>query len=193
MLEFIEETHTYLLDGVRIPSVTDCTDLLNDYSAVPVQVMKAAAEFGQHVHAATELWDQGNLDEGALDPALVPWLAGWKKFVAESGFDVLAVEERVYSAKYRYAGTLDRRGILNGKPVIIDIKTPTVVPASAGPQTAGYQQAIEEMHGKKIKGRYAVQLKGDGTYRLYHYADKNDFNTFVSCLNVINWRNDHGK
>lgn len=192
MLEFIEDTHTYLLEGKELPSVTRCTGLLCDYGSVPADVLRAACEFGTNVHKATELWDQGDLDEDALDPALEPWLEGWKKFLSESGFHVRNIESRVHSKKYGYAGTLDRDGILNGKMVILDIKTPTVVNPSTGPQTAAYQQAVEEMTGEKIKGRYAVQLKANG-YKLISYTDKNDFNTFLSCLNVTIWRKNHAK
>lgn len=190
MLEFNSQDHIYTLDGVVVPSVTQCTALLTNYGAIPAHVLQAACDFGTNVHGATELWDGGVLDEEALDPALAPWLAGWKKFKAESGFEIVATELRVHSAKYRYAGMLDRVGVLNGKRVIVDIKTPMVVSPSTGPQTAGYQQAYEELTGDKIKGRFAVQLSPDN-YRLIPYKDPNDFNVFISCLNITNFRRKH--
>ncbi len=191
MLEFTAEDHSYRLNGVSLPSVTQCTGLLCDYGNIPPAVLQAACDFGTNVHRATELFDLDDLDEDALSPALAPWLDGWKRFKNESGFLVRDIESRVYSKTYGYAGTLDRVGVLNGKLVIIDIKTPTVVNPSTGPQTAAYQHAVEEMNKEKIKGRYALQLKGDGTYRLIPYADKNDFNVFLGCLNVINFRRKH--
>lgn len=187
-LDFIEETHTYLLNGVTVPSVTQCTEMLNDYSSVPEEVLRAAGDFGRNVHLATELWDSDDLDEDGLDPNLIPWLSGWKKFISESGFKIIEKEQRVFSVKYRYAGTLDRYGVMNGKKIILDIKTPSTIPVSAGPQTAGYQQAKQEMTGEKIAGRYVVQLNNKGTYKLIPYKDNNDFNIFISCLNVINYR-----
>lgn len=193
MLEFIEDGHQYILNGSPVPSVTQCTSLLADYSAIPAGVLAAAAEFGTHVHLATELWDQGELVEEELDHALIPYLDAWKSFVLESGFVYSHIESRIFSKHLRYAGTLDRVGFMNGKTVIIDIKTPSVVHPSTGPQTAAYQFAHEEMTGEKIKGRYAVQLKGDGKYKLIPYTDKNDFNVFLCCLNIIKWRANHGK
>lgn len=188
MIEFDELTHTYKLNSVVVPSVTQCTGLLQDFSCVPRDVLQAAADFGTHVHTATELYDHGVLDEEKLDENLVPWLAAWKRFLAETGFEIAGLEQIVYSKSKRYAGKLDRVGMLNGKKAIIDIKTPTNVSKAAGPQTAGYAQAYEEMTGEKVAGRYAVQLKGDGSYRLIPYKDKNDVHIFNACLSVVSWK-----
>ena len=55
-LEFDEETHTYLVDGIIVPSVTQ---LLKDqfqhkYDGVPEEVLKRASQRGTEVHEAIE-------------------------------------------------------------------------------------------------------------------------------------------
>ena len=37
--------------------------------------------------------------------------------------------------------------------------------------------------------RYGVQLKADGTYKLYPYEDRRDMTWFTSALNLWHWRN----
>ena len=69
-IHFEPEAHRYTVAGVRWPSVTEVLDPLNELDGIPHAVLKAAAQFGTHVHMATDLFDKGVLDEPALDPHL---------------------------------------------------------------------------------------------------------------------------
>ena len=95
MIEFDEATHTYRDKGVLVPGVTSILSPLSDFSFVNPDVLEAASAFGTAVHLACELWDNGQLDEDALDPALVPYLAGWKQFSEDWKVEWTMVEERV--------------------------------------------------------------------------------------------------
>lgn len=192
-LTFDPATHQYQLNSVSLPSVTQVIGYLNDFSMVPPETLERACHFGTAVHKATELFDLGTLDVASLDPALVPYLDAWKKFLTDTGFVNEFVEEQVYSRKYGYAGTVDRIGILQRHRSIIDIKSIASITSarSISVQTAGYEQAFSEMwdENKQSFKRYALQLKGNGKYNLIPYTDMNDFNVFLSCLNVYKWSN----
>ena len=62
VVEYIESSHQYLIDGVLVPSVTHIVSLIlpNKYSGVPESVLNRKADFGTHVHEAV----QNNSNEG---------------------------------------------------------------------------------------------------------------------------------
>lgn len=178
MLEFDAETHTYRYGGRVVPGVTSVLEPLQYLDGVPWAVLEAAREFGTNVHLACHLWNQNELDLRALDPALLPYLRGWTRFLEESGFIVTASEQRVYN-KIGYAGTADAFGTWQGTTWVLDIKS-GVVPDTVGPQLAAYQQAALD----RPRRRLCVQLVGDGEYRLHEQKDLGDFQMFLSALNV---------
>jgi hypothetical protein len=169
--------------------VTQVLDPLLELDGIPKDVLKAAAEFGTHVHMACDLYDRGVLDEPALDPRLAPYLSAWKLFLHETGSKVVHSEIRVASAKLKYAGTLDKivqlgRVINRREPrVLLDIKS-GLVPRTVGPQTAAYLNA----YSPTPMPRYCLQLRGDASYRLEKLDDPSDFSIFVSALNLHRWR-----
>jgi hypothetical protein len=188
-LEFDEDTHTYRFGGRVVSGVTTILHPLSDFASVPAGVLAAASAFGTAVHKACELWDLGDLDEEALDAPLVPYLAGWKKFSEEHKVQWLGIEERVFHKTLRYAGTLDRRGLVDGDMSFVDIKSSVGLYASVGPQLAAYQAAGGSDASKSR--RFAVQLKDDGEYVLKEYTNPGDFSVFASLLTLRNWCAQH--
>lgn len=196
MLEFDSSSHTYRVGGVVVPSVTQILSPLVDFSMVTPDVLAAKAAIGTAVHLACELYDMDDLIEDDLDPVLVPYFEGWKKFRLETGYAPLETEQRVYHPKLSYAGTFDSYGELNGKLTMIDRKTSaSISDATVGPQTAAYAEAKKAMPGydgpKKLQ-RAAIQLRPDGTYKIHLYTDDADWSVFVSLLTILNHRRKHG-
>jgi hypothetical protein len=164
-IQFDAAEHRYTVAGKRWPSVTEVLDPLLELDGIPRAVLKAAAEFGTHVHMATDLYDKGRLDEPALDPHLAPYLAGWKIFLRDTGAKVLASEVRVGHPKLKYAGTLDKAS--HGSSA-----------AAAAPRAARHQVRRSAAHRgpadrrlrrgapTKFDERYVLQLRPDATYRL---------------------------
>lgn len=182
-LTFDAASHTYRFNGHEVPGVTSILAPLSDFSGVPRDVLDAASAFGTAVHLACELDDFGELDEAALDHALVPYLMAWRAFCRDHKTDWYEVEKTVFHESLRYAGTLDRLGIVDGGLSVVDIKTSDQLYPSVGPQLAAYAEASGNAHAQRI----AVQLKGDGTYVFKHFNDPGDFPVFVSLLTVRNW------
>lgn len=193
-LTFNAERHEYRLNGVIVPSVTQITDQFVDFSFVNPEALELARQRGTAVHIACELDDYNELDESTVDPRIVPYLDAYRKFRYEGGFTPEHTEMRVYSERYGFAGTLDRRGPMNGgKATLLDIKTGATASPSWALQTAGYALAYDEMYGATTKGRCVLQLKPNGKYNLIHYKGRNDTKVFLAALAVFNWKKGHAK
>ncbi|WP_313818749.1 PD-(D/E)XK nuclease family protein [Cupriavidus sp.] len=189
-LLFDEASHTYTADGVVIPSVTQILAPLNDLSFIKPDVLQYKRELGTAVHKATELYDQGELDEATVPAVVQPYLDGWIRLRAELSFEILGMEERVFHPAHRYAGTYDRLVLLDGKRCIWDLKTGGMFP-SYGPQTAAYKNAVEKASGERVEGRFTVELRDDGTYRLHEMTDPEDWPVFLGCLALHRFKNKH--
>jgi len=189
-LQFDEETHTYTLDGRRIPSVTQVLDPISSMHMVDPQLLEERAAFGTAVHQAAELYLLGQLDTDDIDTDVWNCIFALKKFLMDTQIEPLFVEKRVYSPRHQYAGGVD---LVAQKPlgeqVAIDFKTALVTPHTVGPQLAGYTQALEE-EDIHIDERWCVQLNADGKYKLTPQPDLRDFVVFLSCLNI--WQFNHG-
>lgn len=159
-LTFDEATHIYYWDGQRVPNVTSIIGDLIDYSMVPAYTLEIARQKGVAVHKMIELEARGDLDEDSLPTWMRPVLAEWRRFIIETGFVVIASEQRVYHPKLGYAGTYD----LKGKFTILKLQ-----------------------HGRP-PARFALKLRENEPYRLEPYDDPNDFNVFTACLIRHKWQ-----
>lgn len=189
-LTFEAEKHEYRWDGEVVPSVTKILAPLNDFDRIPFDVLEFARERGSAVHAAISLAQADDLDEDSLDPVIVPYVEGWRLFMAETGFQPEEWERPLYHPRYRYAGTFDAVGMLGKTRAVVDFKTGLEVPLSVGPQLAAYQQLINtERQGRNpVLARYACQLTGEGGYRLEQFTRPDDWVAFQSLLNLWKWR-----
>ena len=186
-IKFNPENHTYRLNNILLPSVTQILQEagLSDFSKVNSDILERAKKFGSAVHLATSLDDKNQLDMKSLDSALLPYLKSWQKFKKDFGITrFLEIEKQVYSKQQRYAGCLDR---LTYNLALIEIKTSTSIPTTTGLQLIGYQTAYREMTKIRIKRRLCVQLL-EGTYKLQEYKDKTDKTAFLSCVNLYHWK-----
>ena len=64
LLEYIDETHTYIFNGVILPSITQIlkTKFGNKYNGVSKDVLKRASQRGTEVHKAIEDFEKLNID-----------------------------------------------------------------------------------------------------------------------------------
>lgn len=185
-----EESHTYSLDGKRVPGVTSILQPLSGLHFIDRAVLDAAANFGKAVHRACELDDLGELDEEQMDPALGPYLAGWRRFSKDYAVKWSLIEQLVHNQQQGYAGTLDRYGLVKGDDTVVDIKSSVTLSPTVGPQLAAYQRAIPG--ASLITKRMGVLLKPDGTYQAKTYTSPGDWPLFVSLLTLQRWCTEHG-
>lgn len=184
-LTFDALSHTYYADYRVVPGVTSVLGYLNDFGDVPPFVLERARSFGVHVHAAIDMFNQQILDEAALDEALRPRLAAYKRFLSETGFVVTASESKVFHRPLFYAGTCDLTGTMRGSTWVVDLKS-GLLPISVGPQLAAYQEALPERPRRRL-----CVLLGDHEYKLHECTDRRDFGIFQNCLNIWNFKHEH--
>lgn len=195
-LEFDPVEHRYQLDGRPVPSVTAVLDPLLELWRVPADVLEAAAAFGNHVHMAVDLFNKGELDEAELDPALEPYLRGWKAYLAATSAEILESEFRVFHKACGFAGTLDTAVMLPGRRggevrALVDVKS-GVVPYTVGPQTAAYAEAWKSMGLAPFKRRICVQLTDAAPfYKTHELTEPSDWSLFLSALNVYKFKEKH--
>ena len=188
------ETHIYTDTdtGRTIPGVNSIIEGagLSDFSRANPDVLRRAQDFGKAVHTASHLHDINDLDMGSLDPALKPYLDAWIKWKKDTGFVMESSEQIVYSKIYRYAGTYDRIGRIDGIKTLIDIKTGTTLPKTIALQTAAYMEAYNEgkIREGKIKHRLVVHLLENSPAKIQKQNERTDFRVFTSCLNIVNWK-----
>lgn len=187
-LTFNAAAHEYRFMGAVVPGVTSILQPLVDFSRVPRDVLEAKRDLGQRVHLACQLEDEDDLDETSVEEDVAPYLEGWRRFLRESGAQVLANEKRVFEPMLQYAGTLDNVLLLDGKKWLCDKKTSIATPIAAGPQTAAYLRALGD---KTVTHRAAVRLRADGTYRFDPLDGADDWSAFLSCLTLMRFKEKH--
>jgi len=102
---FTPEGHRYSLNGVALESTTG---ILAAEGFIDTRFYDEwSRDRGSMVHLATHYDDMGELDEDSLDPIIIPYVDGWRKFKRESGFVVETSEVPMASKVYQYAGTPD--------------------------------------------------------------------------------------
>ena len=139
-----------------------------------------ALDRGRAVHLACELDDKGDLDESSVDPVVMPYLVGWRKFRKELEPQILSVEEEVEHPHYGYKGRLDRRIILGAREGIGDLK-------SGPPQDHhALQIALYAMCFDRPLARWGIYLSDEGKYKLIEYADRKDYDDAKTCISFAN-------
>lgn len=121
-LEYFDDTHTYLYDGLMLPSVTQILGVKykNDYASVPPAVLDNAARRGTAVHKAIENFNVSGYDDGSEA------VRNFKFLQKQYGFEVLDSELPIVIFKYDMpiaCGRLDMTMIMDGETGIADIKT----------------------------------------------------------------------
>jgi len=183
--------HTYTLqpEGTELVSVTTVLKetRLVDYSMIPQDVLLNAARRGTAVHEALALLDEEALDEETVGDEIRGYIQAYLRFKRESGFVPALIEHRDWNRTYRYAGTLDRTGTIGDDLVVLDFKTGMVLPGHRL-QLAAYAAFLD---GPRRFRRMALQLNGDGSYRVHEFAQRDyqrELGIFLAALACVTWQ-----
>lgn len=205
MLLIDEATHTYTVDGVVKPSVTqilsgvgvkDDRGRWNSISGAEwcKDDDGIARDFGKAVHAVAHYRVLGV--DCDFDPAMGKWIKGLDMFFEENNqlkparmAGKLLAETSMYSTRYDYCGTPDYP-VVNyyGKIVIIDWKTSTTFQKHWRIQLAAYANLVKEhMALPYLPATITVRIMEED----YDEDPRTsaevlvDFNKFLSCRNVL--------
>ena len=189
---FDEATHTYMVDGVHIPSCTQCLDAagLVMYDKIDPEVLRKAAKIGDYVHQACAFYDEGRmgigkgLDLEKLHPTLLPYVQAYIDWVKEVHFQPGFIERdgnKVALIEYQGIGSidgmlvgfqLDGAGTIGTKGMeinyLIERKTTSVPLRVWGYQLAMYKMCISELAGYRRAG---LQLRDNGKASVYPFDD----------------------
>lgn len=193
VLSFEAESHTYWHGMAQVPSVSEVMRPLTEQylRSIPEDALEWKRQLGTAVHKACELLDLDDLDEEALDPVIVPYLEGYKRFLVDYRPQWNAIESRVFHREDWYAGTLDRQGVIRGDDeAIVDIKTSTKVASYAGIQLWAYGAAVTT----PASSLYALQLLKTGNYKLVPFTNLSRYrDTWQGLLSIHRWTKEHTK
>ena len=159
-LEFYPETHTYLYDGLMLPSVTQILGVKykNDYASVPPAVLNNAAQRGTAVHKAIENYNVTGYDDGSEA------VRNFKFLQKQYGFEVLDSElplvifndDNVPIA----CGRLDMTMLMDGQTGIADIKTvSTLNKEKIAYQLNLYRIGLRQSYGVDAKFLKIIHLR----------------------------------
>ena len=160
-LEFDADTHTYLADGVIVPSVTQIlqTKFNGMYKNVSEEVLKRAGIRGTQVHEAIELYCKTKDAELLLQDEVrgFSWLCKYYDLtVLSNEVPLLLCNE----GKPILAGRMDLLLDVDGEFTIADIKTTSVLNKEyLAYQLNLYRVAFEQSYKMEIGRLYGIHLR----------------------------------
>lgn len=166
ILQFFDRGHIYMLDGERLPCVSDLCRFLHReiYNDAPLWQMEAAADRGTKVHAATEALDRTRRAE--IEDDYLPYLQAYARFLKEHDVQWELIEHPDYHPAHRYAGTIDRYGLVDEFKTLLDIKTTYKVYKPLCSASLNLYRMILEARNKKVERLAILHLRKDGSYKL---------------------------
>lgn len=145
---------------------------------------EGAADSGTMVHAWVEDYIKGR------NPAL-PTLEkvrngvdAWLRWLDKAGDVKFTLsEQKIFSRKHLYAGTLDFACTINGVPTMGDLKTSNFFDPKMFWQVSAYQFArLEEFPDEHYENQIIVRCGKDGTLEVQESKDyKKDIKAFLAC------------
>lgn len=158
-LEYIDDIHTYLIDGVCVPSITQIIhkDFKDKYKDVPDEVLKKASERGTYIHKQIELYCKNKKYDDIEEVQDFKFLQDYYKFkVVDNEVPIILFKNN----KPIGAGRLDLV-IKDGKNLgLADIKTTSNLDKKyLKEQLNLYKKGYEQSYDKEIKFLKGIWLK----------------------------------
>lgn len=173
------------------PSVTEIladVGLAPDLSAVRPDVLAWASARGTALHRAIELHTKGTLDMDSLHPEIAGALAGYLKFVEDSGHEAIASEMELIHHAWGFMGHPDRVGTIKRVDdlVLLDWKlTAGFAINYVRHQLAGYKILWNaNRQDQPVQKCFGLHLKKDGKYALHDVTDPEAEQAFLAAVVV---------
>lgn len=152
----------FLLKALKKGKITE--ELVCAASYIDEIEKEEAGNIGSKIHEWAEQYIKSKLNETTLVPDMPDMKAvqiginaflDWEK---EHEVKFISSERVVYSKKHDYIGKMDIEAKVDGKLVIVDLKSSNGLYNGVRMQTAAYLMADIEESARKYKGRWAVRL-----------------------------------
>lgn len=159
-LEFDEEYHVYIVDGIIVPSVTKILKaFFDDYSNVSQAVLERARERGTALHETIELYEKTGKESDLVEFRNYLFLKKHFGFKNVSNELPIFYEE---NGKVLFAGRLDQIIEIDGKLGINDFKRVSAPnKEKIAFQLNLYKIAYEQSYHKEISSLSFMQLRED--------------------------------
>jgi len=205
---FDEEAHLYKVDGQFVLSTSDVITLngLNNFDAVPKQVLEHASWRGTELHRAIQFFEE-DAEVPDMPDEVVPYFEGYLKFKIAYEFDPIGEMEKqivyVHEGTEQAVGcTIDLRGLVKGQPYILDAKTTAKMYGKALSskclawrlQLASYSEATSEDIGwwsmgaeqmpQVAAGKGIVQVNREGGYTFHDFSQTDDSHLWDSAVRM---------
>lgn len=182
MIDFIEQQHIYLVDGVITPSVSQILHFIfpDKYKNVDKKILNRKAEYGTKIHESVEMYETNiktMMLEEAFDVTVQAQelnyiqeasLRQYVKIKRENYITVLEQEQMIQYEK-KYAGRFDMIASIKEKICLCDIKTT----AELDKEYLSWQLSYYEMAmGKEFERLYAIWLPKKGLGELVEIERK---------------------
>ena len=190
--DYNDETHEYKYGGCKVPSVTQIIGILQNFSRINPDDLKVAQEWGTMVHSYLTVYDSGTLNLKTADPRMIPIIESWEKIkIARNWINPVLSEEKYYSKKYGFAGTMDRLFKDGVKYTLIDFKTGGHDFTNL--QTAAYLNLVRENYAQLNRvDRMMIHfdVNGKATSEVYPMSGyKKDFSDFLCVMRAYQLKN----
>ncbi len=175
MIEFVEEEHLYIYDGVIIPSVSEILKFIfpEKYKDVPDYILQNKAEYGSLVHELVEQLENGKTIEELkqdyefnyiVEASLEQHLRLKKEYEIET-----ISQEEMVCYKGLYAGRYDSEAMIKRELSLVDRKTT----AELDEEYLSWQLSYYELaKGKRYKKLYVEWLPKKGLGKIVEIKRK---------------------
>lgn len=162
LLEYIDDTHTYIFNGVILPSITQIlkTKFGNKYNGVSKEILNKASQRGTEIHKAIEDYERFNIDNNECKE-----LRNYKFLKRQFKFKCVDNEVPIVlflDGKPISAGRVDLILEENGNVGIGDIKRTSVFDKEyVAYQTNLYRIGYQQTYGIEITFLKGIHLRND--------------------------------
>ena len=157
MIEYVDDIHTYLIDGVIVPSVSELCQFATQksFEGIPKDILNAKAEYGTKLHAFIQEYEETQRQPEELKTSSIFLKAAFKDYLCIRDEHIKnPVCEMIVSYKDKYAGRLD---ILDGT-TLIDIKSTYKLDVDWLQWQLGYYKLALEDMGKSVTKCFCLWL-----------------------------------
>jgi hypothetical protein len=162
VIEYWEDTHEYLVNGVLLPSITTILKKKfgNKYNNVSPEILRKASEKGTNMHQTIQDYEEEGIDDlGSVELQNYKFLKkhyGWRVIYSEIPV-VLSINEEPIAV-----GRLDQIIEIDGEVGVNDLKrTATFDKEYVAYQTNLYKIAYEQTYGGKLSFVSGTHLRDD--------------------------------
>jgi len=191
-----------LQPGIALDEV-QIRNLLEEARKAHTNKRNKAADIGTMIHEWIDsyiksLIEKKNPPKRPLNKEMKAAVDGFFKWAKENKVQIIANEQKVYSMKYKYAGTLDLEAMVNGKRTMIDIKSSNAIYPEYFLQAVAYSNARKEEFGNKFPGGLLIvrlskedkekEIRPFEVRKVDEKEIKIYFNAFLNCLQIYKWK-----